>query len=108
MFYLTLMSKGEKRSGSDAIVGGSGIIDHPFRVAINAKGGYFWHFYRQSVFFIDVNNNSDDGMFTGNKRSNEERNNDGKQGNHKFRRRRKHYVNQAHEEEQEWSLDHQS
>jgi hypothetical protein len=33
---------------------------HPFRVAINAKGGDCWHVYRQSVLFIDGNNNNED------------------------------------------------
>jgi hypothetical protein len=76
MFSLTLMSKGEKRSGLDAIVGGPNRLAQPFRVAINAKGGYCWHVYRKSVLFIDnknINNygmstgknNKNDGMFTG-------------------------------------------
>jgi hypothetical protein len=38
MFSLTLMSKGEKRCGLDATVGGISRIVQPFRVAINAKG----------------------------------------------------------------------
>jgi hypothetical protein len=32
---------------------------------MNAKGGYCWHVYRQSVLVIEYNNNNDDGMFTG-------------------------------------------
>jgi hypothetical protein len=40
MFSLKLMSKGEKRSGLDAIVG---YLVQPFRVSINAKGGDCWH-----------------------------------------------------------------
>jgi hypothetical protein len=43
MFSLTLMSKGEKRCGLDPTVGGLRRIVQPFRVAINAKGGYCWH-----------------------------------------------------------------
>jgi hypothetical protein len=35
-----------------------------FRVAINAKGGYCWHVYRQSVLIIYGKNNNDDGMST--------------------------------------------
>jgi hypothetical protein len=41
------MSKGEKRCGLDATVGGLGRIVQPFRVAINAKGGDCWHVYRR-------------------------------------------------------------
>jgi hypothetical protein len=37
------MSKGEKRCGLDATVGDLSRIVQPFMVAINAKGGYFWH-----------------------------------------------------------------
>ena len=37
----------------DATVGGLSRIVHPFKVAINAKGGYCWHVYRKSVFVID-------------------------------------------------------
>jgi hypothetical protein len=33
----------------------------PFRVSINAKGGYCWHVYRKSVLVIDGKNNNDDG-----------------------------------------------
>jgi hypothetical protein len=62
MFSLTLMSKGEKRCGLDATVGGLRRIVQPFRVAINAKGGDCWHvFYRKSVLVIDGKNNNDDG-----------------------------------------------
>jgi hypothetical protein len=43
MFSLTLMTKGEKRSGLDATIGGSSRIAQPFRVSINAKGGDCWH-----------------------------------------------------------------
>jgi hypothetical protein len=43
MFSLTLMSKGEKRCGLDATVGGLSRTVQPFRVAINAKGGDCWH-----------------------------------------------------------------
>jgi hypothetical protein len=49
MFSLTLMSKGEKRSGLDAIVGGPSRIVQPFRVSINAKGGDCWHDLQESV-----------------------------------------------------------
>jgi hypothetical protein len=38
----------------------------PLRVSINAKGGYCWHVYRQSVLVIDGKNNNDDGMSIGN------------------------------------------
>jgi hypothetical protein len=38
---------------------------HPFRVAINAKGGHCWHVYRQSVLVIDGKNNNDVGRFSG-------------------------------------------
>jgi hypothetical protein len=48
----------------DAIVGGLRRIVQPFKVAINAKGGYCWHVYRQSVLVIDGKNNNDDGRFT--------------------------------------------
>jgi hypothetical protein len=65
MFSLALMSKGEKRCGLDAIVGGISRTMQPFRVAINAKGGDFWHVYRESVLVIDGKNINDDGMFTG-------------------------------------------
>jgi uncharacterized protein (DUF302 family) len=41
-----------------AIVGGLGIIVHPFRVAINAKGGDCWHVYKKTVLFIDGKNNN--------------------------------------------------
>jgi hypothetical protein len=41
MFYLTLMSKGEKRCGLDVTVGGLSRIVQSFRVSINAKGGRF-------------------------------------------------------------------
>jgi hypothetical protein len=95
MFSLTLMSKGEKRCGLDATVGGLSRTVQSFRVSINAKGGDCWHVYRQSVLVIDGKNNNDDGMFTGKKRSNEESNNDGKQGKHKFRRRSEQYENQS-------------
>jgi hypothetical protein len=46
MFSLKLMSKGEKMSGLDATDGDLSRTVHPFRVAINAKEGYCWHFYR--------------------------------------------------------------
>jgi hypothetical protein len=48
----------------DATVGGLRRIVHPFKVAINAKGGDCWHVYRQSVLVIDGKNNNDDGRFT--------------------------------------------
>jgi hypothetical protein len=89
MFSLTLMSKGEKRCGLDATVGGLSRTMQSFRVSINAKGGDCWHVYRQSVLVIDGKNNNDDGMF---RKGNEERNNDGKQGKHKLRRRREQYA----------------
>jgi hypothetical protein len=44
--------------GLDTTVGGLRRIVHPFRVAINAKGGYFWHVYKKSVLFIDGKNNN--------------------------------------------------
>jgi hypothetical protein len=56
MFSLTLMSKGEKRSGLDATVGDLRRIVQPFRVSINAKGGDCWHVYRKSVLVIDGKN----------------------------------------------------
>jgi hypothetical protein len=62
MFSLTLMSKGEKRCGLDATVGGLRRTVQSFRVSINAKGGYCWHVYRQSVLVIDGKNNNDDGI----------------------------------------------
>jgi hypothetical protein len=37
----------------DAIVGHIRRIVYPFRVSINAKGGYCWHVYRKSVLAID-------------------------------------------------------
>jgi hypothetical protein len=54
------MSKGEKRCGLDATVGGLRRIVQPFRVAINAKGGDCWHVYRKSVLVIDGKNNSNE------------------------------------------------
>jgi hypothetical protein len=75
MFSLTLMSKGEKRSGPNRMLQlevqtFSATI---YRVAINAKGGDCWHVYRQSVLVIDGKirvcidgkNNSNDGMIIG-------------------------------------------
>jgi hypothetical protein len=65
------MSKGEKRSGLNATVGGLRRIVQLFRVAINAKGGDFWHVYRQSVLvndgkdINDGNDINDVGRFTG-------------------------------------------
>ena len=49
MFFLTLMSKGEKKEWSrpNATVGGPNRLAQSFRVAINAKGGDCWHVYRQ-------------------------------------------------------------
>jgi hypothetical protein len=70
MFSLTLMSKGGKRCGLDAIVGGLSRTVEPFRVAINAKGGDCWHVYRQSVLVIDGKNKKNDGMFTGKNNNN--------------------------------------
>jgi hypothetical protein len=49
MFYLTLMSKVEKRSSLDSIVGGPSSLAQPLRVAINAKGGYCWHVLQERV-----------------------------------------------------------
>jgi hypothetical protein len=57
MFSLTLMSKGEKRSGPDATVGGLSRTEQPFRVSINAKGRDCWQVYRKSVLVIDGKNN---------------------------------------------------
>jgi hypothetical protein len=94
MFSLTLMSKGEKRSGLDATVGDPNRLAQPLRVSINAKGRDCWHVYKQSLLVIDGKNNNDDGMFKDEKRRNEESNNDGKQGKHKFRRRSEQYENQ--------------
>jgi hypothetical protein len=51
MFSLTLMSKGEKRSGLDATIGGQSRIVQPFRVSINAKGGYCWHILQEEGAF---------------------------------------------------------
>jgi hypothetical protein len=53
MFSLTLMSKGEKRCVLDATVGDLSRTVQSFRVSINAKGGYCWHVYSQSVLVID-------------------------------------------------------
>ena len=64
MFSLTLMLKGEKRSGH-ATVGGLSRIVESFRVAFNAKRGDCGHVYRQSVLVIDGKNNNDDDMSTG-------------------------------------------
>jgi hypothetical protein len=80
MFSLTLMSKGEKRCGLNATVGGLRRIVQSFRVSINAKGGYCWHVYRQSVLVIDGKNNNDDGMFTG-KNNNDDGMSTGKNNN---------------------------
>ena len=49
MFSLTLMSKREKRSSSDATVGGPSSLEQPLRVSINAKGGYCWHDLQESM-----------------------------------------------------------
>jgi hypothetical protein len=49
----------------DATVGGLRRIVQPFRVSINAKGGYCCNIYRKSVLVIDGNNNNDDGIFIG-------------------------------------------
>jgi hypothetical protein len=51
------MSKGKKRCGLAATVGGLRRIEEPFRVSINAKGEYFWHVYRKSVLAIDGKKN---------------------------------------------------
>jgi hypothetical protein len=40
-------------------MGGLRRIVQPFRVAINAKGGDFWHVYRKSVLVIDGKTNSE-------------------------------------------------
>ena len=53
MFSLKLMSKGEKRCGLDATVGGLSRTMQSFRVAITAKGGYCWHVYKLSVLAIN-------------------------------------------------------
>ena len=58
MFYLTLMSKGEKRSSLNATIGGLSRLVQSFRVAINSKGGDCWHIYRQNMIFIDGKNNN--------------------------------------------------
>ena len=93
MFSLTLMSKGEKRCGLDATVGGLSRTVKSFKVSINAKGGYCWHVYRHSVLVIDGKNSSNDGMFTGKNSNNDGMItgrvcNDGKQEKHKLGRRR--------------------
>jgi hypothetical protein len=49
MFSLTLMSKGEKRSGLDATVGGPRSLAQPLRVAINDKGGDCWNVLQERV-----------------------------------------------------------
>jgi hypothetical protein len=71
MFSLALMSKGDKTCGLDTTVGGLSRTMQSFRVAINAKGGYCWHVYRQSVLVIDGKNNIIDGMFIGKNNSND-------------------------------------
>jgi hypothetical protein len=81
MFSLTLMSKGEKRCGLDATVGGLSRIVQSFRVAINAKGGDCWHVYRQSVLVIDGKNNNDDGMSTGKNNNSDDGMSTGKNNN---------------------------
>jgi hypothetical protein len=53
----------------DATVRGLSRIMEPFRVAINAKGGDYWHAYMHSVIFINGKNNIDDGMLTGNNKN---------------------------------------
>jgi hypothetical protein len=98
MFSLRLMSKGEKRSGLDATVGGPNRLAQPLTVSINAKGGDCWHVYRKSVLVIDGKNINNDGMLTGKKSNNEEKNNDEKHGKHKFRRRSKEYAIKVEEE----------
>jgi hypothetical protein len=42
-----------------ATVGGLSRIVQRFRVAINAKGGDYWHVYRKSVLVIDDKNNNE-------------------------------------------------
>jgi len=37
----------------------------PFKVSINAKGGYCWHVYRKSVLVIDGKNKNTNEMFIG-------------------------------------------
>jgi hypothetical protein len=49
MFSLTLMSKGEKRNGLDATVGGPSSLAQPLRVSINAKGGDCWQIWQEGV-----------------------------------------------------------
>jgi hypothetical protein len=65
MFYLTLMSKGEKRCLLDATVGDLSRTVQSFRVSINGKGGDYWHVYRKSMLVIDGKKKNDDGMITG-------------------------------------------
>jgi hypothetical protein len=71
MFSLTLMSKGEKRCGLDATVEGLSRTMQSLRVAINEKGGYCWHVYRQSVLVIDGKNKNDNVMFIGKNNNND-------------------------------------
>jgi hypothetical protein len=50
VFFDIDVKGGEKKkecSGSDATVGGPNKLVQSLRVAINAKGGDFWHVYRQ-------------------------------------------------------------
>jgi hypothetical protein len=55
------MSKGKKRCGLDATIGGLRRIVQPFKVSISAKGEDCWNVYRGGVFVIDGKNNRDDG-----------------------------------------------
>jgi hypothetical protein len=60
--FFNIDSKGEKRSGLNATVGGLSRIVQPFRVAINAKGGDCWQTKTQKVYRKSVhgkNNNED-------------------------------------------------
>jgi hypothetical protein len=58
MFSLTLMSKGQKKSGMDATVGDlSNLLWFPSM----PKGDIVCIFYRKSVLVIDGKNNNDDG-----------------------------------------------
>jgi hypothetical protein len=77
MFSLTLMSKGEKRCGLDATVGGLRRIVQPFRVSINAKGGDCWHVFIGSVCLSLMARTTTI---------------DGKQEKHKLRRRSEQYA----------------
>jgi hypothetical protein len=65
VFFDIDVKGGEKEwSRPDVTVGGLNRLSQPFKVAISAKGGDFWHVYRLSMLVIDGNNKNNDGMVT--------------------------------------------